>query len=73
LNGTLTVFVNGTQVQYSLLPISNSSNSYLYFTYGHSTEQVIILPEFPEPLIMAMLTLATLLTITIHKKRHSSS
>jgi parallel beta-helix repeat protein len=73
LNGTLTVFVNGTQVQYSLLPISNSSVSYLYFTYGHSTEQVIILPEFPEPLIMAMLMLATLLTITIHKKRHSRS
>jgi parallel beta-helix repeat protein len=71
LNGTLTVFVNGTEVQYSLLPISNSSNSYLYFTYGHSTEQVIILPEFPEPLIIAMLMLATLLTITIHKKRHS--
>jgi parallel beta-helix repeat protein len=73
LNGTLTVFVNGTEVQYSLLPISNSSISYLYFTYGHSTEQVIILPEFPEPLIIAMLMLATLLTITIYKKRHSRS
>jgi parallel beta-helix repeat protein len=74
LNGTLVVFVNGTQVQYSLLPISNSSNSYIYFTYGHSTEQVIILPEFPDySLIIAMFMLPTLLTITIHKKKHSRS
>jgi hypothetical protein len=43
LNGTLTVLVNETQVQYSLLPSSNSTQTYLYFTYGHSTEQVIIM------------------------------
>jgi parallel beta-helix repeat protein len=73
LNGTLSVFVNGTRVKYSLLPSSNSSISYLYFTYGHSTEQVIILPEFPEPLIMAMLMLATLPAIAIHKKKHNRS
>jgi parallel beta-helix repeat protein len=69
-NGTLSVFVNGIQVQYSLLPISNSSVSYLYFTYGHSTEQVIILPEFPDSLILAMFMLATLSAIAIHEKKH---
>jgi hypothetical protein len=37
------VFVNGTQVQYSLLPSSNHSLSYLYFTYNHSTEQITIM------------------------------
>ena len=42
LNGTLTVFVNGTEVPYTLLPQSNSTESYLYFTYSHSTEQVTI-------------------------------
>jgi len=73
LNGTLSVFVNGTQVQYSLLPISNSSVSYLYFTYGHSTEQVIIMPEFPDSLILAILMLATLSAIVIHKKKYSRS
>jgi parallel beta-helix repeat protein len=73
LNGTLSVFVNGTRVKYSLLPVSNSSISYLYFTYGHSTEQVIIMPEFPEPLILAMLMLATLMTVAIYKKRQSRS
>jgi parallel beta-helix repeat protein len=73
LNGTLIVFINGTQVQYSLLPISNSTGSYLYFTFGLSTEQVTILPEFPDPLIMAMLTLATLSAIAIKKKKHRCS
>ena len=73
LNGTLSVFVNGTQVQYSLLPSSNSTQTYLYFTYGHSTEQVAILREFPDSLIVAMFMLATLPAVAIHKKKHSRS
>ena len=73
LNGTLSVFVNGTRVQYNLLPISNSSISYLYFTYGHSTEQVIIMPEFPDSLILAMFMLAALLAIATYKKEHEGS
>jgi parallel beta-helix repeat protein len=74
LNGTISVFVNGTQVQYSLLPSSNSSVSYLYFTYGQSTEQVTVLPEFPDSLILAMFMLAAALSaIVIYKKKHSLS
>jgi parallel beta-helix repeat protein len=74
LNGTLTVFVNGTLVQYSiLLASSNSNQTYLYFTYGHSTEQVTVTPEFPDSLILAMFMLAMLLAITIHKKKHRRS
>jgi len=69
----LNVFVNGTQVQYSLLPSPNSSISYIYFTYDHSLEQVIIVPESPESLILAMFMLATLLTVAIYKKRYSRS
>ncbi|HYB68866.1 MAG TPA: NosD domain-containing protein [Candidatus Acidoferrales bacterium] len=73
LNGTLTVFVNGTEVQFSLLPSSNSTISYVYFTYDQSTEQVTILPEFPDSLIMAMFMLVTLSAIAIRKKKHSHS
>ena len=69
LNGTLTVLVNGTQVHYSLLPISNSSNSYLYFTYGHSTEQIIIVSEFPSFIVLPLLMMATLLAIIIYRKK----
>jgi parallel beta-helix repeat protein len=69
LNGTLIVIVNGTQVKYSLLPISNGSNSYLYFTYGHSTEQVTILPEFPSLFILTLFMMATLVAVVICKKK----
>jgi len=39
---TYTVFVNGTEVPHTLLPCSNSTHSYLYFTYQHSTHEVVI-------------------------------
>jgi parallel beta-helix repeat protein len=68
INGTLTVFVNWTDVPYTLLPESNSTQSYLYFTYGHSTQQITIMPEFPGSLILAIFMLATLLAVEIHRK-----
>jgi parallel beta-helix repeat protein len=70
MNGTLTVFVNGTQVKYNVLPTSNSTQTYLYFTYGQSTEQVTIAPEFPRLLTQATFMLAILLTVATHKKKH---
>src|SRR5271157_658692 len=68
INETFTVFVNGTKVPYSLLPETNSTNSYLYFTYSHST-QVIIAPEFPSFLILSLFLIATLLTAMMYTKR----
>jgi len=47
MNGTYKVFVNSTEVTYNLLPCSTSTYSYLYFTYNHSTQEVIITIEFP--------------------------
>ena len=69
VNGTYKVFVNGTEVPHTLLPCSNSTHSYLYFTYNQSTQEVIVIPEFPTwtslLLILIMLTVA----IVIHKRR----
>jgi len=76
LNGTLTVFVNGTERFYRLLPGSNSTESYLYFTYSHSTEQIIItanpfgiVPEFPTSILLPFLMMATLIAIVFYKKK----
>jgi hypothetical protein len=69
ISGTLTVFVNGTEVPYKLLPESNSTNSYLYFTYSHSTEQIFIVPEFPSFLMLPLFMIATLLAVMVYKKR----
>jgi len=72
MNGTFQVFVNGTEIAYSLLPCSNENAAYLYFTYSHSTEQVIIVPEFPSFLILPLFMIATLLAIIICKRRKRS-
>jgi hypothetical protein len=71
LNATYKVFVNGTEVSSSLLPCSNSTHSYLYFTYTHSKQRVIIIPEFPSFLILPLVFTTTLLAITVYRrKRH---
>jgi len=68
INGTFTVSVNGTDVPYTLLPESNNTQSYLYFTYHHSTQEATI-PEFPSSIILPLFLTATLLTAMIYKKR----
>jgi len=69
MNGTYHVFVNGTEVPHTLLPCSNADYSHLYFTYTHSTEGVIIIPEFPSFLILPLFMIATLLLILIYRRR----
>jgi hypothetical protein len=59
MNATYRVFVNGTEVSYNLLLSSNEAYSYVYFNYTHSTQEVIIIPEFPSFLILPLfMTLA---------------
>jgi parallel beta-helix repeat protein len=74
MNGTFAVFVNGTEIPYTLLPCSNANVSYLYFTYTHSTEQVIIVPEFPPLLILPLFMIIVLLgAIAFKRKRNAKS
>jgi parallel beta-helix repeat protein len=73
INGTFTVFVNGTETPFTLLPESDSTQSYLYFTYHHSTQQVVVAPEFPSfPILTLFLTL-TLLAFSLPKVKKSSA
>jgi len=73
MNETYQVFVNGTEVQCNLLPCSNSTHSYLYFTYNHSTQEVIIIPEFPSFLILPLFMVATLLAVIIIRRKHRAN
>jgi len=68
MNATYRVFVNGTEVQCNLLSCSNSSHSYLYFTYSHSTEEIVIVPEFPSFLVLSIFIL-TLSVAILRRKR----
>lgn len=68
MNGIYRVFVNSTEVTCNLLTCSNNTYSYLYFNYTHSTQEVIIIPEFP-PFLIPPLMIATLLTVIVHRRK----
>ena len=69
MNVTYKVYVNGTEVSYDLLPCSNSTHSYLYFTYNHSTQEVVIIPEFPTWTSMLLILILLSIAIAIYKRR----
>ncbi len=71
MNGPFAVFVNGTEVASYLLPISNSTMSYLYFSYTHSTQGVIIIPEFPLHVILLLLVATIPPSIIIRRKKRN--
>jgi parallel beta-helix repeat protein len=70
MNGTCHVSVNGAEIPYTLLPCSDANYSYLYFNYTHSTQEVIIIPEFPSFLILPLFFIATLLAAIIYRRKH---
>jgi parallel beta-helix repeat protein len=69
MNETYQVFVNCTEVQCNLLPCSNTTHSYLYFTYNHSTQEVMIVPEFPTWTSMLLILIVLTVAIAIYKRR----
>lgn len=64
------VFVDNKQVNVKMLPSSDSNHSILYFTYSHSTHQVLVLiPEFPLSPI-PLFIIATLVAVLICRRKH---
>jgi parallel beta-helix repeat protein len=70
MDGTYKIYVNDTEVPYTLLLFSNSTCNYLYLNYAHSTEEVIITPEYPSILILTMVIMIILLAVTIYRREH---
>ena len=67
------VFVNNEPVNVNQLPISNSTVTYLYFTYSQSTHQVLIFaPEFPSLFILELFFITTLFSAIIYKKKRQN-
>jgi parallel beta-helix repeat protein len=75
MNDTFRVFVNGTEIlpPPEPLPCSNSTHNYLYFNYTHSTQEVIIIPEFPSFLIPLIFMLTTLLAVVAYRRKRIAS
>ena len=68
MNATYRVFVNSTEVAYTLLLCSDADFSYLYFNYTHSTQEVIVIPEFSSFLILPLFMIAALAAIIALRK-----
>lgn len=47
---------------------TDTTNTYLYFNYTHSTEEITISPEFPSFLILPLFMIATLLAVIVYRK-----
>jgi len=61
------ITVNGTVVQYTTVS-ENETLSIIYFSYEHSTLEIIVIPEFPSLLILPLFMIATLLASMLYRK-----
>jgi parallel beta-helix repeat protein len=66
--GNFTVLVDGKE-PLIMNNWTDGSYTYIYFTYQHSTHEVIIIPEFPPVIIMPLLMALTMLVAAVAKKR----
>jgi len=66
MNDPWKVFVNGTEIPHTLLPCSNMTHRYLYFTYDHSIKEVVIMmPGFLSLNVLFLFMIAALLVLFI--------
>lgn len=68
IDGGFTVYVDGVNTTYTRLPISNSTHNFLYFTYGHSAHEIVVIPEFSSWMFLPLIA-AVLLPLAIYKKK----
>jgi len=65
------VLIDDQPVNATELHFPNSTNVYLYFTYTHSTHEVIVtIPEYATFLFLPLLIIATLLATMVYKRRY---
>lgn len=69
VNGTVAIYVNGTEARYTLLPESNSTQSILYLTYQFPAQQIVVTPEFPSFIILPFYMSAIFIAMVCYKKK----
>ena len=66
------VLVDSQPVSVAELPLSNSTHVFLYFTYTHSTHEVIVtIPEFAPFLTLSLFMIITLLLAIVYRRKHA--
>ena len=56
-------------VNYTLY--DDGENRWIYFSYQHSTLEIVIIPEFPSFLILPLFMITTLLGVIVYRRKHS--
>jgi parallel beta-helix repeat protein len=70
INETFHVTINGAEPDYWNYTIFDDGNSrWIYFSYQHSTLEIVITPEFPSALLLLLFTVTTLLAVIVHKRK----
>jgi len=71
MNEPYNVTVNGAEPHYVNYKLHDNGDSrWIYFSYAHSTLEIIITPELPPILILPLFILATLLAAMVYKRKH---
>ena len=50
----------------------NTTHSWIYFAYQHSTHKIDIIPEFLSLILLPLFMIATLLTVVVYKRKHQT-
>jgi len=66
LGDTYKVFVNDTEISYSLVPNPDSSRRNIYFAYDHSTQDVVVTPEYSSHVLPTLM--ATIVAVVVLKR-----
>ena len=70
-NATIPAFPNGTKVTYTIMAEDKANNTITpeeLFGYSYQYE---VIPKFPSLLILPLFMIATLLAVTVYRRKHS--
>jgi parallel beta-helix repeat protein len=68
-----TILVDGSPpLEQNELPISNSTETYVYFTFTNTTHGITIIPEFPTTILLALIILSIPTAIALKKRKQKN-
>ncbi len=67
-----TVTINNNQTNYATI-FENATMSIIYFSYQHSTIEIIVIPEYPSFVLLALVGGAALLSLIVYRRKRTRS
>lgn len=65
------VTIDGAEPYYVNYTVyDDGDDRWIYFSYRHSKLEIVIVPEFPSPIILPVFMIATLLAVILYRRKH---